>query len=140
MFWAQARAGSRALTIAVAGLVLAAWLAIVTWSVSPYSRYLHHGSFEELPVAAPAAAAIFVGGWTLMIVAMMLPTTYPVLALFRGVIRQRDDRALLLSLCMAWMLMLATVMAVEKNVAWGPEISRPLGASLLGSAGLAVYL
>ena len=187
-----------------------------------------------------------------MIVAMMLPTTYSVLALFRGVIRQRDDRALLLSLCLAgylavwvafgavayvadigvhevvervawvdrrpwvvgaavlavagayqftslkyrclercrsprwfvlrlwtgrrarlssmalgidsglfcvgccwslmllmfavgagsvpWMLMLATVMAVAKNVAWGPEISRPLGASLLGSAGLAVYL
>jgi predicted metal-binding membrane protein len=39
-----------------------------------------------------------------------------------------------------WMLLLATLMAIEKNVAWGRRISRPLGASLLGTAALAVAL
>jgi predicted metal-binding membrane protein len=252
MFWAQARPGHRTLTVALAGPAVAAWLAIITWSASPFAHYLHHGRAEGLPVGAPAAAAIFVGGWTLMVVAMMLPTTYPVVALYRGVIGRRDDRGVLLSLCLAgyvvvwvafgavayvadiglhevvervawldrrpwvvgaavlalagayqftslkytclercrtprllvlrhwtgrrarlgslalgldsglscvgccwslmllmlavgagsvpWMLLLATLMAIEKNVAWGRRISRPLGASLLGTAALAVAL
>jgi predicted metal-binding membrane protein len=249
MFWTQTRPDNRTLAAVVGSLVTLAWLSIATWSFSPYDRYLHHGSLDDLTVGVPAAAAIFVGGWALMVVAMMLPTTYPVLALFRGVIRQRDDRALLLSLCLAgylvvwvafgaaayaadlglhgmlergawiderpwligtavlalagayqfaplkyrcleqcrlprmfvlrhwtgrterrgsfalgldsgvfcvgccwslmllmfavgagsipWMLMLATMMAIEKNVPWGDQISRPLGASLLIAATLA---
>jgi predicted metal-binding membrane protein len=32
------------------------------------------------------------------------------------------------------MLALGTVMAVEKNVAWGEQISRPLGMSLMVGA------
>jgi predicted metal-binding membrane protein len=40
----------------------------------------------------------------------------------------------------AWMLMLAAVMAVEKNVTSGRQITRPLGASLLGTAALAAVL
>jgi len=39
---------------------------------------------------------------------------------------------------LAWMLALGTVMAVEKNVAWGPRLSGPVGAALLvGAVGLA---
>lgn len=33
---------------------------------------------------------------------------------------------------LGWMLMLGTVMAVEKNVSWGRRISAPLGVVLLG--------
>jgi len=36
-----------------------------------------------------------------------------------------------------WMLMLAAVMAVEKNVSWGDQIRRPLGASLIVAATVA---
>lgn len=32
---------------------------------------------------------------------------------------------------LAWMFLLAAVMAVEKNVAWGRRLSAPLGLSLL---------
>jgi predicted metal-binding membrane protein len=35
---------------------------------------------------------------------------------------------------LAWMLVLAAVMAVEKNVAWGRRISAPLGVLLLGAS------
>ena len=72
------------LAAVVGGLVALAWLSIATWSFSPYDRYLHHGSLDDLTMGVPAAAAIFVGGWALIVVAMMLPTTYPVLALFRA--------------------------------------------------------
>ena len=38
-----------------------------------------------------------------------------------------------------WMLLLGGVMAVEKNVTWGRQLSRPLGTSLIGaSAGLSL--
>ena len=33
---------------------------------------------------------------------------------------------------LGWMLVLGTVMAVEKNVSWGRKISVPLGVVLLG--------
>jgi len=35
---------------------------------------------------------------------------------------------------LAWMLALATVMAIEKNVPWGRRLSAPLGALLIGAA------
>ena len=35
-----------------------------------------------------------------------------------------------------WMLALGAVMAVEKNAPWGARLSRPLGAALIGGAGL----
>lgn len=99
MFWTQTRPDNRTLALVLGSLVVGAWLSLAAWGLSPYGRYLDHGSLEDLPVSAPAAGAIFVGGWTLMIVAMMLPTAYPVVALFRGVIRERDDGWLLMSLC-----------------------------------------
>jgi predicted metal-binding membrane protein len=37
-----------------------------------------------------------------------------------------------------WMLALGTVMAIEKNVAWGRRLSAPLGVGLLGWASILV--
>jgi predicted metal-binding membrane protein len=33
-----------------------------------------------------------------------------------------------------WMLLLGGVMAVEKNMPWGRQLSAPLGAGLIGGA------
>ena len=41
--------------------------------------------------------ALFVGGWTLMTVAMMLPTSMPLVAFFRTLVRKRSDRVLLVA-------------------------------------------
>ena len=78
-----------------------AWAALVVWSASPYQRYLDHGSLDELRLAPAAAVAVFVGGWTLMITAMMLPTAYPVVSLFAAVVAQRPERRRLVGLCVA---------------------------------------
>jgi len=41
---------------------------------------------------------------------------------------------------LAWMLMLAVIMAVEKNASWGRRLGRPLGVVLLGvGVGLGIY-
>ena len=41
---------------------------------------------------------------------------------------------------LGWMLVLAALMAIEKNVAWGRRISAPLGAALLGWAAVLVAI
>ncbi|MGH9230103.1 MAG: DUF2182 domain-containing protein [Acidimicrobiales bacterium] len=147
MFWTPARADGRTLAVVVSGLVVLAWLSVVAWSFSPVDRYLDHSSLEDLPVGVPAAAAIFVGGWALMIVAMMLPTTYPVLALFGGVVKGRDDRGLLLSLCLAgylvvWIAFGAAAYVADlglheslERVAWVEQRPWLVGTAVLGLAG-----
>ncbi len=89
--WARVRRNDRAvLGATLGGLVVLAWLALFAWGRSPYARYLAHGSLAD--VDGPALVALFVGGWMLMIVAMMLPTSYPLVAHFHVVTRARPDR------------------------------------------------
>jgi predicted metal-binding membrane protein len=77
--------------------VLAAWATLWLWSASPYARYLDHGRWTEVGFAAalckaiPAGdfllpAALYAAAWVLMIAAMMLPSTLPVLRIFRRVV------------------------------------------------------
>ena len=56
------------------GLALSAWLAILVWSASPYARYLDHAYQPSGAAEYLASLTLFLTGWTLMIVAMMLPT------------------------------------------------------------------
>ena len=238
-----------------------AWLALWAWAASPYGRYLEHGDWTGDGPAAALCRAIPGGtlllppllhglAWIVMIAAMMLPTTLPLLDAFARLISARADRHRLLLLlglgyvaswggfgvlahamhavalaavdqvpllarhvwlvgaftiatagafqfsslkrrcldkcrtplsfviehwrgqhnawqafllgahhglfcvgcCWAlmllmfivgmgnlgWMLVLAALMAIEKNVSWGPRIGAPLGWLLLGWAGLLV--
>jgi predicted metal-binding membrane protein len=81
-------------------LVLLAWYALWLWGGSPYGHLLLHGP-THVHVAAQSAwllAAIFVTGWTLMTVAMMLPTSFPMIWLFRRVLGNRTTAAWLLLL------------------------------------------
>ncbi len=102
----------------IAGLLLVfAWLALWLWEQSPYGRYLNHGLWTPLGVAANICRAIpkgevvipaflYVGGWMLMTSAMMLPTTLPLLEIFRRLTSQRADRGRLLSLVIAGYLLM----------------------------------
>ncbi|MGH9174103.1 MAG: DUF2182 domain-containing protein, partial [Vicinamibacterales bacterium] len=57
-------------------LVVLAWLALLLWGQSPHARYLSHDGLEEIGGGrASAQLLLFVGGWTLTTVAMMLPTS-----------------------------------------------------------------
>lgn len=65
---------------AAAGLVLAAWLLLVAWSLSPYAEWLEHAEMEHIAAPPAVRLAVFALGWVLMIVAMMLPGTLLLLA------------------------------------------------------------
>jgi predicted metal-binding membrane protein len=93
------------------GLVLAAWLALAVWSLSPHARYLTH-DWTQLGVAASLCAAlpagqallpalVYIAGWVLMTAAMMLPTTLPLVLVFRRLTRPRPDAGQLLALLLA---------------------------------------
>jgi predicted metal-binding membrane protein len=87
---------------AVGSLVAVAWLALWTWERSPYGRYLGHAELGRLGVAglppALAQAGLYVAGWTLMTVAMMLPTTLPLVEIFRRLTRDHARRGQLVTL------------------------------------------
>ena len=90
-------------------LAATAWVAIAVWSASPYARYLDHGQWLE-PVwldalcrAIPQGqvvvpALLYAGAWLLMIVAMMLPTTVPLLGTFATITAGRADSGMLVAL------------------------------------------
>ncbi|GIW04372.1 MAG: hypothetical protein KatS3mg059_0992 [Thermomicrobiales bacterium] len=79
---------------AVGTLIGLAWLALWIWGRSPYDRYLAHHSLDEIRGRA-LLVPVFLAGWTLMVVAMMLPTSLGVVALFRALTRQRQHPWLL---------------------------------------------
>lgn len=93
----------------MAALTATAWLTLWLWGQSPYSRYLDHGKWTEAGMpgslcrALPGggdmlAALLVVAGWILMLAAMMLPTTLPLLDVFRRLTAQRTDRRSLTAL------------------------------------------
>jgi predicted metal-binding membrane protein len=110
----------RPLAALVLGLSGLAWLALWAWGNSPYAGYLSHAATSHLASGGPAALAwictpgalagqsggpalllVFLGGWLLMIVAMMLPTSLPLMAMFQTIIRQHPRRRQLVALLIA---------------------------------------
>jgi predicted metal-binding membrane protein len=92
----------------VGGLSLLAWTLLAVWSASPYARYLEHGGWDRLGALAALCrsvpqgelivpAALYALAWLLMITAMMLPTTLPLLGIFTRVTASRPDGGALLA-------------------------------------------
>jgi predicted metal-binding membrane protein len=148
----------RAFLALIGGLIALAWLTLLLWELSPYGRYLDHGRWTDLGLAAwlcqalPAGsvvlpALIYVGGWVLMTAAMMLPTTLPLLGIFARLVEKRPDRAMLLALVilgylLVWLafglaahaidyLLLSLVVAVP----WLTFNGWIIGAGVLAAAG-----
>lgn len=110
--WAAPRDDRRRIFAALmVALISMAWLALWAWGQSPYGRFLNHHSLEAARGNA-ALALVFVAGWTVMVVAMMLPTSLPLVALFRTVVRRRPDRAWLNALLVAGYLGVWTLFGV----------------------------
>jgi len=79
-------------------LAASAWLALWLWGTSPYGRYLHHeGGVGPLPIEA----ALFAAGWVLMIIAMMLPSSVPLVITFAMLVRRRRRPGVLVVLLLA---------------------------------------
>jgi predicted metal-binding membrane protein len=73
-------------------------LAIWVWQASPYGRYLHH---ETPALNLPLEVGLFSAGWLLMVVAMMLPTTIPLVATFAMFVSRRRRPGILVALLVA---------------------------------------
>jgi predicted metal-binding membrane protein len=83
------------LGVALGGLVLLAWLTLTLWEGSPYAAWLGHaGGVGPLPLEA----ALFAVGWVLMIVAMMLPSSIPLVVTFAALVRRRSHSRRLVGL------------------------------------------
>jgi predicted metal-binding membrane protein len=92
----------------IAVLIACAWLALAGWTASPWRRWLDHGTWGDLAWLAAICRAVPAGervvpalsyalAWMLMIAAMMLPTTFPLLALFRRIVGSRQDAVALVA-------------------------------------------
>jgi len=86
----------------ITSLIVFAWLILWFWGRSPYGRYLSHEQLGDIGLndasSLFSAIALYVAGWTLMTVAMMLPTTLPLLEIFRRLVAQRPERVQLVAL------------------------------------------
>jgi predicted metal-binding membrane protein len=80
------------------GLAATAWLALWLWEGSPSGHHLHHaGGLDPLPIEA----ALFTAGWVLMIVAMMLPSSVPLVMTFAALVGRRRQPGVLIALLLA---------------------------------------
>ncbi len=133
-------------------LVALAWLALILWGQSPYARFLDHEQLDEVYLAPTGELAgvmlVFVVGWTVMTVAMMLPTSLPLFSLFQRVVQQRPDGTLLVAILITGYLAIwslfgflalagdLVVHAVVEQFSWLDENSWVLGAGVLLTAGV----
>jgi predicted metal-binding membrane protein len=102
--------GTQRWFVPIMGILIGmAWTALLLWQQSPYGRYLDHGQWTDVGLAASICRAmpagnlllpglLYAGGWVLMSAAMMLPTSLPLFRLFDRLVALRRDRNLLITL------------------------------------------
>ncbi len=99
------------LIAALVALSVLAWVTLWFWSRSPYAGFLDHQVLEHTGLLS-VLSALFVLGWVLMTVAMMLPTSLPLVALFHSMTRNRADHGVLVALLIAGYLGVWTAFGV----------------------------
>src|SRR5215467_6669891 len=95
---------------AIGALALLAWWTLWLWGKSPYGHVLMHGP-AHLAMAQDRwlYGALFVAGWIVMTMAMMLPTSVPLLVLFHRMVRGRPAAIWLTSLVILGYLLVWTL-------------------------------
>jgi predicted metal-binding membrane protein len=135
---------------ALFGLIALAWVSLWIWSSSPWGRLLGHEEGGEAGLADDylVLLLVFVAGWTLMTVAMMLPTSLPLVTLFRALVRKRPDSGVLVALVVVgylavWTLFALLVHAGDRgihaavhHVAWLDDNAWTIGAGTVLLAGV----
>jgi predicted metal-binding membrane protein len=141
--WPRVR-DQRPFVAALAGLIALSWLSLWSFGRSPYGQLVHaHGGSHGL-----GTVYVSIAGWTLMIVAMMLPTTLPLVVLFHSFVRTRATRIRLTSALVAgylWVWTLFGLVAFAGNhvvrglvdqIGWLEVNAWALAAGVLGAAGV----
>lgn len=93
-----------------------AWLALVVVSASPWQGAFEHGALENIG-AHRWELSTLAAGWVLMVAAMMLPTTQPLVALFARLTAARPDRGRLLSIVLGVYMLVWVVIGAGMHVA-----------------------
>jgi predicted metal-binding membrane protein len=120
--WQPAAHDERPFLIVSALLIVLAWVSLYAWGASPYAHYLSHESLDAAISGSQVwTAGLFAGGWTLMVIAMMLPTSLPLISVFRSVTRARPDRVKLVLLLISgylviWLLFGVLVHAIDLGI------------------------
>ena len=133
-------------------LIAIAWLALFAWGESPYGRFLSHDELGDVSIGLNAEgvglALVFVGGWTVMTFAMMLPTSLPLITMFEKMVRPRADGLLLVALLLAGYIAIwtafgaavhtgdRTIHAAVNQFHWLEDNSYVIGAATLVLAGV----
>jgi predicted metal-binding membrane protein len=136
------------LTPLLLALIALAWVTLWIWGHSPYGRFLTHDALRVTDVCRSSMVPLIVAGWAVMIVAMMLPTSLPLIGMFHRMTRLRTDRAQLVGFMLAGYLLVWTLFgvmavlgdgvlhtAVEHN-AWLAAHAWLIGAGIFVVAGL----
>lgn len=129
-------------------LVLLAWVTLGVWGQSPYGRFLHHDELSIADFADGRTILLVMTGWMMMIIAMMLPTSLPLVSMFHRMTRQRPNRCQLVALVIAGYLLIWALFGmvallgdellhalVEQN-AWLESNAWLIGVGILVVAGL----
>jgi predicted metal-binding membrane protein len=93
------------LAASLGALVALAWTSLLIWERSPYAAYLGHAG-DRGPL--PLEAILFSLGWLLMIIAMMLPSSIPLVLTFRALVARRRRPGTLVGLLLVGYLIVWT--------------------------------
>src|SRR5438270_443449 len=101
----------RPFALVFGGLIGLAWVTLALWGQSPFARYLSHHSLEQVR-GGGLLMLVFVAGWLVMLLAMMLPTTLPLVVMFDRLASARADRRRLLALLLVGYLSIWTIVGM----------------------------
>lgn len=136
------------LPLLLISLSLLAWVVLGIWGYSPYSRFLSHQGLRLADFGSVRSVLIILTGWLVMIVAMMLPTSLPLLERFAQMTLPRTHHAARVGLFIAgylwvWTLFGVVAVLIDGLLHWALDQWQwlanddwPIGASLFGVAGL----
>ena len=113
------------------GSAVVAWLSLAVWASSPFGRYLHHDAGDG---SVGLAIGLFVIGWDLMVVAMMLPSSIPLVLTFRALVGRRTRPARLVGLVVLGYLLVWSAFGL---LAWVAD--RAIHAAVAASPWLAAH-
>lgn len=112
--------------ILIVVLIVLSWLAIWFLGNSPYSRFVAHQDAGEMSHSIGYDSEyflfiiVFVVSWTLMIVAMMLPTSIPLINIFRTITCDRQNSTRLIFLLIIGYLSMWMMFGIIANIGdWG---------------------
>jgi predicted metal-binding membrane protein len=109
MSWSRVQ-DHRILGVLLGSLAVLAWGALWLGERGPLSHsLLHSGHAAHMGMSQWTMSAIFVAGWILMTIAMMLPTSSPLILLFHRMVGERPYAGWLIGLLVAGYLAVWTV-------------------------------